>query len=182
MLFRSDSGNIQLNPATTLDITASNTTLNGNLYVSNNVYIDSNTTLGDNSADKILFNSRINSSIEPQIDNFYTLGDSYRSWNLFTGRILLDEIEFNDNYIRTTASNLNLELKASGTGAVRVEKVDFNENVISTFAGNNLIINSASTLDITASTTNINGIMHTTEDTFFDSDITFGNSSSDNVI
>ena len=174
-----DSGNIQINPNTTLDITASTVTTNTPLlYVTNDLYVNTDTIIGTNSSNTVYFKSSVNSSIEPQFDQIYALGDEQRSWNLFTASILLDDIEINDNYIRTTVSNLNLEFKASGTGSIQVEKTYFNENEIYT-VGTNLKIEPATTLDITASTTNVNGMFHVTGNVTVDSDITFGDSTSD---
>ena len=44
-----------------------------------------------------------------------------------TGDILID-----DNYITTTVSNSNLELRTNGTGAVLIDNFSFNTNIIST--------------------------------------------------
>ena len=175
-----DSANIRIEPATTLDITG-NTTLNGNLYVTQDFILDSDTTFGTNTLNTVTFNASVHSDIIPQFNETWSLGDSVRSWNFYTGNILLDDIEINDNYIRTTATNLNLELKASGVGSIQTEQTYFNENLIYT-VGNNLRIEPATTLDITASTTNINGELQVTDNVFFDSNITIGNAFTDNVV
>ena len=176
-----DNGNIEIQPATTLDITASTTNINGDFYVTGDVYLDSNTILGNTTNNTVYFNSQVNSSIEPSVDNFYNLGDTVKSWNLYTGKTLLDDIEINDNYIQTTASNLNLELRASGNGSVQLEKTYFNEKLIYT-VGTNLKIEPATTLDITASTTNVNGDFYVTDDAYLDSNTVLGNSQSDNIV
>ena len=170
--------NLKIEPATTLDITG-NTTQNGNLYITNNVYLDSNLTIGNTSSDTIFFNSRINSSIVPFINQLHGLGDNLRSWNLYTDLFLLDDIEINDNYIETTASNLNLELKANGSGSIQLEQTYFNENLIYTL-GSNLKIEPATTLDITGNTTQ-NGNVYVTNDVYLDSNLTIGNTSLDTI-
>ena len=172
--------NLKIEPATTLDITASTTTINGNSYISNDVYLDSNFTLGDTISDTVYFNSFINSSIIPYVNETHSLGNDTKSWNLFTNLFLLDDIEINDNYIKTTSSNLNLEFRASGNGSIKVEQTYINENLIYTL-GNNLRIEPATTLDITASTTNINGILHVTNNVFLDSNFIVGDNISDNI-
>ena len=174
-----DSSNIQISPATTLDVTG-NTTFNGNAYVTQNVIIDSNTIVGAATSNTVKFNNLVSSNIEPDINRTRSLGDTSRSWNMYTGQILLDDLEINDNYIRTTASNLNLELRANGTGAIRFEQVDFNENVISTNGTTNLEIRPASTLDIYANTT-VNGNLNATGDFRFDGSITVGNQTTDTI-
>ena len=171
-----DSNNIEINSATTVDI-FSNTTFNSNLYVTQDFNVDSDITFGLDSSNIVTFITTVNSVIHPQIDNLYSLGDSNHSWNLYTGKIELDEIDINDNYIRTTASNLNLELKASGSGAVRIEQTDFNENVILTNGITNLEIRPATTLDIYGNTT-ANSNLYVTQNVILDSDTTFGLTSS----
>ncbi len=172
--------NLKIEPATTLDITASTTTQNGNVYVTNNVYLDSNFVIGNSTSDTITFNSRIDSSIIPYVNASVGLGDSLRSWNLYTDLLLLDDIEINDNYIRTTASNLNLEFRSAGSGSVQLEKTYFNNNLIYT-VGTNLKIEPATTLDITASMSNVNGDLKITNDIILDSNLTIGNSTTDFV-
>jgi hypothetical protein len=179
--FYTVSTNLKIEPATTLDITSSQTTTNGNLIVSQNVVIDSNTTFGDTSSDTHTFNARVNTDIIPDVDSTRNLGDTLRAWNLYTDMILLDDVEINDNYIRTTASNLNLELKANGTGAVRFERVDFNENIIRTNGTTNLELRPATTLDIYATTSTVNGDLSVTGNFNFDGTITIGNQSTDTI-
>ena len=173
--------NLKIEPATTLDITSSLTTANGNLFVSNNVTIDSNVIFGNNSSDTVTFNNYVATDIIPDIDSSYMLGDTARAWNLYTDKILLDDIEINDNYIITKTSNLNLELKANGTGAVRFERVDFNENVIRTNGTTNLELRPATTLDIYAITSTVNGNLAVTGNFNFDGTITIGNQSTDTI-
>ena len=157
------------------------TTANGNLFVSNNVTIDSNVIFGNNSSDTVTFNNYVATDIIPDIDSSYMLGDTARAWNLYTDKILLDDIEINDNYIITKTSNLNLELKANGTGAVRFERVDFNENVIRTNGTTNLELRPATTLDIYAITSTVNGNLAVTGNFNFDGTITIGNQSTDTI-
>jgi len=175
-----DNGNIRIEPATTLDITG-NTTFNGDLHVTQNFVLDSDTTIGDSVLDTVSFVASVNSDIIPQYNETYSLGDNVRSYNLHTGNILLDDIEINDNYIKTITTNLNLELRASGVGSIKTERTYFNENLIYT-VGENLKIEPATTLDITASTTNVNGMLHVTNNVTLDSDTTFGNAFTDNIV
>ena len=179
-IISTDITNIRIEPATTLDVTG-NTTFNGNLHVAQDFNLDSDTTFGNTTSDTVSFISRVNSDIIPQYNETWSLGDPIRSWNLYVGNILLDDIEINDNYIRTTASNLNLEFKASGSGSIQLEKTYFNENLIYT-VGTNLKIEPATTLDITTITTNVNGDFHVTNNVYLDNNSTFGNAFSDDIV
>ena len=177
-----DSGNIQITPATTLDITASTTNVNGDLHITNNVSIDANTILGSDNTDTVVFNARVNSNFIPAISNVYDLGASNKTWQIaHLASAYIDDIYIDTNIIQTTISNSNLELRANGTGSVQLEQTYINENLIYT-VGNNLTIQPATTLDIIANSTNITGDLTVTGITSFDSDVTFGDSTLDNVV
>ena len=177
-IISTDTTNLELRPNTTLDIYG-NTTTNGNLRVTGDHVIDSSITFGLTSSQTVNFVSLIDSNIEPDIADVRSLGNTIQSWNLYASQILLDNIEIQDNFIRTTASNLDLELKSNGTGAVRIEQVNFNENVLRTIGATNLVIDAGSTLDIYANT-QINGNLNIINNFNFDGSITFG--SAGNVV
>lgn len=166
------SGNISISPATTLDVTG-NTNVNGVARTTGNLIVDSNTTFGQTSAQTVNFRALVNTDIAPDIANERSLGNLSQSWNLITSQLLVDDIEIQDNFIRTTVSNLNLELRANGTGSVRIERVDFDGNVIRTTGSANLIIGPATTLDIYANTT-VNGNLSVSNNLNFNGNITFG--------
>jgi len=70
-----------------------------------------------------------------------------------TGDILID-----DNFITTTQSNSDLELRANGTGSIVIDDLSFNGNIISstgdiTFQASKVILNSADSLTIPNGTT-----------------------------
>ena len=177
-----DSGNIQITPATTLDVTASTTNVNGTMHVTGNVSIDTNTTLGTDATDNVVFNARVNTDIIPSITSAYDLGSSTNAWKTaYLSSAFVDDILIDTNIIQTIVSNSNLELRANGTGSIQLEQTYINENLIYT-VGNNLLIQPATTLDITASTTNVNGDLHVTGNVSLDSNVVLGSDSSDNVV
>jgi len=176
-----DSGNIQITPATTFDITASTTNVNGDLHITNDVTIDGNTTLGNQITDNVTFEARVNSNIIPNVSGVYDLGSATKTWaTAHLSSAYIDDIYIDTNIIQTTVSNSNLELRANGTGAIKIEQTYINENVIST-VGTNLLIQPATTLDITASTTNVNGDLHVTGSTTIDGNTVLGNTDADTV-
>jgi hypothetical protein len=62
----------------------------GNIATSGSLRVDGNTTLGDNSSDKVIFNAHVSSSILPHADMTYDLGSpSYRWANMYTGDLHL---------------------------------------------------------------------------------------------
>jgi hypothetical protein len=63
----------------------------------------------------------------------------------------IDSIEINNNYIRTTSSNANLELRANGTGIVNIQD--------SAVVDNNLTVNGTTSLQ----NTNITGTLNSTD-------------------
>jgi hypothetical protein len=119
----------------------------GNLDVSGNVTIGGNITIGDEDTDSINIVAGINSSLIPNIDSTYSLGTSTNYWNnLYINRLLIDDLDINTNYISSTASNADLELRANGTGKVLLSDNDLQID-------NNLSVSGTATLG----NTNITG-------------------------
>ena len=176
------NSNLELRPNGTgrVEIYA-DTTIFGNIIYSGDVEIDGNATIGDDENDTITFNSKILGNLVPESNDTYDLGTPALSWrDIYIGKLLIDDIEINDNYIRTTASNANLQLRANGTGAISLEEVYFNENVISTQGSNNLEIRPATTLDI-YSDTNITGNLYVSGNIRTDGNITIGDQNTDSI-
>ena len=136
-----DSGEINLN---------GNVSVTGNLDVTGNVTIGGNITIGDEATDTIQLVAGIDSNIVPSIDDTYSLGTQSLRWkNLHVIQLNVDDIEIRDNYIQTTVSNSNLELRASGTGDILIpnNNVDITNNLHvfgTTTLGNTTIVGSFS--------------------------------------
>ena len=108
----SAGGNINLNA----DVNVS-----GSLDVTGNVTIGGDITIGDEATDTIQIVAGIDSDIVPKQDSTYSLGTAAKTWrNLYVNEIDVDDIEIRDNYIQTTASNADLELRANGAGTVSI--------------------------------------------------------------
>jgi cytoskeletal protein CcmA (bactofilin family) len=132
--FDSQSGEINL-----LD----NVSITGDLDVTGDVTIGGNITIGDSTTDSINFVAGINSDLIPDDSSIYSLGDENHVWsNLFVDKVKVDDIEIDTNYITTTVSNSDLELRASGTGEVLVPSNDVQID-------NNLTVNGTTTLSDT---------------------------------
>lgn len=139
------STNLELRPATTLDIFG-NTNINGDLNVTGNVNIGGNITIGNDPNDIIDFEGEIGSDLIPALPVTYNIGSSSNRWKtLFVGNAFISDIEINTNYIRTTVSNADLELRANGTGAIKLEDVSVNQNIISVPTGTNLVLQPSGT-------------------------------------
>ena len=98
-----------------------NTNITGNLDVTGNVTIGGNITIGDEASDTIQFVAGIDSDITPRLDSTYSLGTATKTWsNLYVNQINVDSLQIRDNYITTTDTDADLELRAAGTGQVLV--------------------------------------------------------------
>jgi hypothetical protein len=114
--FTAASGQINLN---------SNVNVDGNLDVTGNVTIGGNITIGDDAGDTISIIAGIESDLVPASDDTYSLGIDAKRWsNLYVTEATVNDIEIRDNYITTTVSNANLELRANGTGEVVIPSND----------------------------------------------------------
>ena len=87
--------------------------------------LNSNLVIGNSPADSVTINARISSDLVPNTSNTYDLGATNLLWkNLYVNFIDIDDIQINNNYITTTASNADLELRANGTGRIVVPSND----------------------------------------------------------
>jgi hypothetical protein len=110
--FTAQSNQINLN---------SNVNVTGNLDVTGNVTIGGNLTLGDDATDTISIVAGITSNLVPDITDTFSLGTASKVWsNLFVTEAEINDIEIRDNFITTTVSNADLELRANGTGKILV--------------------------------------------------------------
>lgn len=146
------SGNLILDSATNIVNVPNDVNITGNLDVTGDVSIGGNITIGDETTDSLNIVAGIDSNLIPATTETYNLGSATKVWNnLYVNRVVVDDLEINDNYIQTTVSNANLDLRANGTGDVYIPNNDLTVD-------NNLIINGSSTLGDTT----INGdITHT---------------------
>lgn len=145
------NGSVSINGLITqvgnFDITG-NISISDRLFVSSqaqfeNILIDDNfiTTTASNS-DLELRASGTGKILIPSNDvsvesNFYVSGIAYLNDINSTGTITANsfstgDILIDDNFITTTLSNSNLELRTNGTGAVIIDNFSFNSNIIST--------------------------------------------------
>jgi hypothetical protein len=147
---RIDTGNIRIS-GNTIESTAgdlifesatdqinleNNVTVDGNIDVTGDVTIGGNITLGDSGNDNLQIVAGIASDLRPNITSTYSLGSSTNLWsNLFVDQLIVDDIEINTNYIASTVSNADLELRANGTGKVVLPTNDLQVDNNLTVAG-----------------------------------------------
>ena len=148
----STSGQIRLDSNSGGITLADNTNITGNLGVTGNVSIGGNITIGDEASDTITIVGGINSNLVPDTTSTYSLGTSTNAWSkLYVSEIDVDDIEINTNYITTSVSNTDLELRANGTGRILVPTSNVQID-------NNLTVNGTTTLantDITGTITHV---------------------------
>ena len=147
-----------------------NVDITGDLDVVGNVTVAGNITIGDQSTDSISFAANIDSGMFPTTSDTYDLGSPSLRWrDLWSNRLYVDDIEINDNYITTTGTNADLELRANGAGVVRVPS----NNVI---ISNDLTVNGNTILDDVTinSDFDVTGTVTITGDTDITGDVTIG--------
>ena len=115
----------------------SNLNVDGSVHVTGNITADGNITLGDADTDSITINSEIASDLIPDVTDFYNLGSSAKRWNnswinnIDATEGNFGDVQIRDNFITSTASNANLELRANGTGSIVVDSISINGSTIS---------------------------------------------------
>jgi len=161
-----------------------NTYVTGNLDVTGNIRGAGNIQLGDVILDNINTIGKIGSNIIPNSTHTYDIGSTLKRWRtLFTSEVVTDDIVINTNFITTTQSNSNLELRANGTGAIRIDQIDISSNniTINNINSNlNLQSNGTGTLNF-LSNTRANTDLTVTTDLLVDANTQFGNTSTDSV-
>ena len=134
-----------------------NVAITGNLDVTGNVTIGGNITIGDEASDSLNIVAGINSDLIPATTSTYSLGSATNTWaNLYVDDVSVDDIRITDNFITTTASNADLELRANGTGVILVP----NNNVQ---IDNDLTVQGLTTLGNTSITGTITHVGNTTQ-------------------
>ena len=143
----STSGPVNINADNGFINLQNDVNITGNLDVTGNVSIGGNITIGDAANDSIEIIAGINSNLIPATTSTYSLGTVTNTWsNLYVDEVDIDDIIINTNYITTTNSNADLELRANGTGRIFVPDNDVQID-------NNLTVSGLTTL----ANTNITG-------------------------
>ena len=134
------SGGITIDsPASTFINLNANTSLTGNLDITNNFTFDGTLSLaGNQPTDTVTFNTEFSQDLEPNQHETFTLGKPDKRWNIaHVNDARLNDIDIETNFITTTVSNADLELRANGTGTV---------NITDNFTiGNNFTVDGTST-------------------------------------
>jgi hypothetical protein len=139
----------------------------GNLDVTGNVTIGGNITIGNDASDTIQIVAGIDSDLVPSTDSAFSLGTTSKRWNnIWTNQVNVDGIEIRDNFIETTQSNADLELRANGTGEILVPSNDVQLD-------NNLTVDGTATIANTSitGTVTLTGAFNQTGDTTVTGDV-----------
>jgi len=126
------SGDVNLTSANDQINLNNNVNIDGNLDVTGNVTIGGNITIGDEITDSIEFVAGIASDIVPSQSTTYNLGRPDRLWNsLWVESAYVDDVLISDNYITTTTSNANIELRANGAGFIVIDDINIDSYTLS---------------------------------------------------
>ena len=108
----------------------------------------------------IIPNNNVSVTGDLDVDGSITVRNIVSSGDIVANRFSTGDILIDDNYITTTLSNSNLELRANGAGSVIAEGFTFESNTISTVGdmtltpgSGNLIIDSVNALRVPVGTT-----------------------------
>ena len=149
-------GPVNLHPYSGTTTLNTDVTITGNLGVAGNVTVKGNVFLGDNPLDTVNVIPRLTQTIEPDINNTYTLGTNTKRWRTaFLKLVNIDDIiQLANNEVKTLTTDTDLRLVAAGTGKVNVTATDV-----------------AITNNLTVSSLNVNGNT-SLQDAEIDGDIT----------
>ena len=123
--------------------------ITGSLDVTGNVTIGGNITLGDAATDSIQITAAIDSDLLPAVTDTYNLGSENLAWQeLHTGKVLVDTLEINDNYIKATDSVGDINLITNASGSVVIDDIKIKDNTITNDSGSIILSPSADVVEI----------------------------------
>jgi hypothetical protein len=142
-------GDLNFDAATGVINLEDNVNISGDLDVTGNVTIGGNITLGDAATDSIQITAAIDSDLLPAVTDTYNIGRSDLAWEeLHVGRLYVDELEINDNYIQSNSSDGNINLITNAAGEIIIDDLRFKDNVISNNSGSIILSPSSDTVEI----------------------------------
>jgi hypothetical protein len=144
-----------------------NLNVSGSIDVVGDITLGGNIRIGDTTLDSVTVVADFTSDLIPNASNEYDLGTSTKQWRV------LNAAEFNngviridDNTIKTTVSNANLELDTNGTGSIELQS---NTNItgnITVSGGTTSTINGITITGTTIDSNDSSGITFTPITTF----------------
>jgi len=154
----------------------------GAMNISNNVFVDGNVFLGNDPLDLITVAPNLTETIEPRLNNTYSLGSDNgvapKRWDVaYLSRLNIDAItQIDSNTISTLTNDYDLRFVAAGTGKVIVSSTDVQVDNDLTVDGT-FTVNGTSTTqdtDITGDVIQTGNIVQT-GDTIIDGDLQTNN-------
>jgi hypothetical protein len=143
------SGDLNFDAATGVINLQDDVNITGNLDVTGNVTIGGNITLGDAATDSIQITAAIDSDLLPNVTDTYNIGSPTLAWQeLHTGKILIDTLEINDNYIKSTDSNGDINLITNAAGEVVIDDIRIKDNVIRNATGSIVLSPSSDVVEV----------------------------------
>jgi len=134
----STTGDINVNPYSDQLNLNSDVTVTGDLNITQDANIGGNLVLvGD-----IILSAKVDSDIIPSLDDTYNLGSPTNQWkDVYASRLLTENIEIDNNKIRTLDSDSNLDIEAAGNGSINIENNDLVATQDVTVQGNTTLSN-----------------------------------------
>ena len=143
------SGDLNLDAASGAINLLDDVNVTGNLDVTGDVTIGGNITLGDAITDSIQITAAIDSDLIPNVTDTYNLGSENLAWQeLHTGKVLVDTLEINDNYIKATDSVGDINLITNATGEIVIDDIRIKDNVIRNTTGNIILSPSSDVVEV----------------------------------
>jgi len=120
------TGDINVTSASSTINLQNSTNMQKDLSITGNLSFDGALiTVGNEASDTVTFNTEFTQDVIPDISGLYSLGSSTKHWkSAYLSKAEINDIEIQDNQIRSTNSNSDLELRANGTGVVLIPNND----------------------------------------------------------
>lgn len=107
------NSDLEIRPTRDLVITSVRTYIDADLHVTGNITFEGDVTFGDSDTDNVSFDSDINSSIFPNTNNFYKLGEDGKRWKKLWANSVKTATITVDNM--SSPSGINFQLRFTKT-------------------------------------------------------------------
>jgi len=116
------NNDLEVSPTSSIINLQDNTNITNNLSINGNFSFDGGLTLlGNDPTDKLILNTDLDQNFNPSLDSAFSLGSNNKKWyQAWLSSMSAGDVYFRDNFVTTTVSSADLELRANAAGIILI--------------------------------------------------------------
>ena len=116
------NNDLEVSPTSSIINLQDSTNITNNLSINGNFSFDGGLTLlGNDPTDKLILNTDLDQNFNPSIDSAFSLGSNNKKWyQAWLSSMSAGDVYFRDNFVTTTVSSADLELRANAAGIILI--------------------------------------------------------------